>query len=703
MKIGILLCLSTAAFLLYDSQLYPQASEFGPLREIKATELQEDQEIEIDGHLNEPVWKQTSWQDEFIQLKPSPGQPAKASTSVAVACDKEHLYVAFRCYNPPGSNVNSKINQRDGNMDQDNAVTLYLDTFHTRRDCFYFSTNSLGTQVDGRIGEDGSSNDKSWDCVWWVKTREDSLGWTAEMKIPVSEIRFPEGDDQVWGINFRRNYPEIFETSFWTERDAAWRISRSGDLKGLGSFSKKFSASLYPYVVALNSNTPSSDRRKVYSSGNAEVISGADLRFNMGTKVNGNLTYNPDFATVEGDLEVINLTRYETFYPEKRLFFLEGAELFSSRFNVFHSRRIGDINTGLKTSGRLGEMNFAALTTNERATGGDPSTQTSVIRLQHDILRASNIGMIAVDRSWGGGFNRALSMDATINLENGFKINSQYVGSNSSDGKYESAYYAQLSKEAQLYNYNLNFVNIDPGFRANVNPVGFIQDDDRREVSGSFGNEMWIRKHGIDKVNTNAHNNLMWSHSGALRNVEFGGWVGVYFLDKWFLGIAKAYHTELFEKRFRNHTTSWEGGYNTQSWNNISFLHVIGRNFDSDFQRFRLRINVKPSSKLAVFYEYTHVILDPDPNGIENDLHYITTTYNFTPDFWLRLISQYSRNNERLYVYGLLGWRFSPPFGAFYLAYIADRFDREDDMMLRPVRERQGTLYAKLTVPLDLW
>ncbi len=711
------------SFLLCCGSLFAQVKDrtLAKRRVIKA--VRAEKAPGIDGVLDEPCWQAAEWQGDFIQLKPSPGEPARAQTRIAIIYDDTNIYAAFRCFNPTGSSANSKINRRDGNMDQDNAVTLYLDSFHTRRDCYYFSTNSLGTQVDGRIGEDGRSNDKNWDCTWQVKSREDSLGWTAEMAIPVIEIRFPEGKGNVWGINFRRNYPEFFETSFWTERDAAWRISRSGDLLGLGEFRKKFSAALYPYLVSLDTNTPSSDRRTIYSSGGTQAIAGADLRFNLGATVNGNLTYNPDFATVEADLEVINLTRYETFYPEKRLYFLEGAELFRTRFNVFHSRRIGDIDLGLKTNGRLGKYNFSVLSAHERATGGNPSSQTSVFRLQRDVFGSSNIGFLAVDRSFSGGFNRVLSTDAgvdssfavdssgfnrvlstdaTINFGQGYRIASQYVGSFSSEGDFKSAYYAQFSRQAQLYNYNLSFTNIDPGFRDNVNPVGFIQDDDRRLVNAGGGHALWIRKHGIEKINTNFHSNVFWSHSGALRNVAFSGWVGVTFLEKWLVGYSKGYHTELFEKRYRNHTQLWEMGYNQQSWNNYGLLHVWGKNFDADFHRIRLRGNLKPNRKLAFSYQFTYFSLSPDPDNRSTKIHFLTTDYNFTPDLWLRLITQYSSRNDRFYLYGLFGWRFAPPFGALYVAYTADRFDRYDDLLNPLPREDQRAFFVKLTVPLLL-
>ncbi|HUU26889.1 MAG TPA: DUF5916 domain-containing protein [archaeon] len=658
----------------------------------------------VDGIPDEPFWLSADWQENFIQLKPALGERARAATRVAVAYDEEHVYVAFRCLNPTGESANSKITRRDDNMDLDNAVTVYFDTFHTRRDCYYFSTNSLGTQVDGRIGEDGGSNDKRWDCIWSVASREDSLGWSAEMAIPVSEIRFPESSDSPWGINFRRNYPEFFETSFWSKRDVAWKISQSGDMVGLAGFRKRFSASLYPYVVALDANTPSTGERKtIYSSGGTEVIAGADLRFNIGATATGNLTYNPDFATVEADQEVINLTRYETFFPEKRLYFLEGAELFSNTINVFHSRRIGDIDYGIKTSGRAEKFNFAVLSAHERAAGGEPSSQTSVVRLQRDIFGSSNIGILFVDKGFSGGYNRVLSTDATIYLPSHFKVTSQFVGSfPSGEDQFTKACFVNATRETDKYHYHLSFTDIDPGFRKNVNAVGFIPDDDRCELDNRIGYEWWIRKHNLEKINFHSSSNVYWSHSGSLRNVMNTEWVGVTFLKKWLVGFANNYHTELFEKRYHNHRISAEMGYNLQSWNNLSFLYQRGRNFDSNLQMCRLRVSLKPRDNIAMAYSFYRYSLSPDPQKQNTMLHVLTTDYNFTPDLWLRVFTQYNSRNDRFYLYGLFGWRFAPPFGALYLACTADRFDQLGELFEPVSRKDERAFFVKLTVPLGL-
>ncbi|MBW7997937.1 MAG: carbohydrate binding family 9 domain-containing protein [Candidatus Glassbacteria bacterium] len=656
----------------------------------------------IDGVLDDIVWSGADWQEDFIQLEPSMGEPARAATRFAMAFDDKHVYAAFRCFNPTGPSANSTVTRRDGDMDIDNAVTLYLDTFLSRRDCYYFSTNSLGIQVDGRIAEDGKSNDKSWDCNWRVASSEDSLGWTAEMAISVSEIRISRKTAAVWGVNVRRNYPDYFETSFWAERDKAWRVSQSGSLTGLRDFKKTFSAALYPYVVTLDANTEGTKRRTIYSSGGTQAITGADLRFNVGSSVNGNLTYNPDFATVEADQEVINLTRYETFFPEKRLYFLEGAELYKNRINVFYSRRIGDIDYGIKSNGRIGKTNFSVLSARERAAEGQPSSQTSVLRLQRDILGSSNIGLLAIDRTYPGGGIRVLSTDATIYFLGTGKFTSQAIGSfPSGDGKFTKAYFLRAARENELYHYHLRFTNIDPGFKDNVNTVGFIRDDDRRELDSDITYRWWLKRHGVERISFETRNNVFWSHSGALRNVKLSQSLGVTLTNKISVGFSNQYLTELFEKRFRNHTMVAEVSYNEEQWNQIKFVYQQGRNFERNLDNWIIRPRVKLGNKLALDYKFQVVKFSPDTHD-NRVVNVLTADYNFTNDIYLRLFTQHDSRNDRFYVYGLFGWRFKPPFGALYLAYTADRFDTLDDSYLPVERENERTFFVKLTVPLNL-
>jgi len=667
--------------------------------------LQVESAPAIDGLLDDPCWRAADWQGDFVQLKPSPGEPARAATRVAVAYDRGHIYAAFRCFNPTGPGANSRITSRDGNMDLDNAVTLYLDTFHTRRDCYYFSTNSLGTQVDGRIGQDGAANDKKWDCTWSVASRQDSLGWSCEMKIPVSGMRIPRGENRIWGINFRRNYPKLFETSFWRRRDVAWRISQSGDLLGLPAFDKLFSATLYPYLVGLDSDQPLAGRRRIMSSGGSELVGGADLSLRLGNAMDVNITCNPDFATVEADLTQINLTRYETFYPEKRLYFLEGAELFSHPINLFHSRRIGDIDWGLKTNGRIGRYNYAVLAAGERTAGDDPAAHTEAFRLQRDILGSSNIGMTAVSRTWDGGYARVLSSDGVLYFTPKTRLRGQLVGSfpSSLEEEFTAAGYVQLSHDTGLRGYRLTYSNLEPGFKDNVNRVGFIQDDNRHQVESWANGEIWINRRGIDRISYNQSSHVVWGYDGALRKVHAGGWTGVTFLRNWLVGYGYTYETELFEKRFRNSTQLTEMAWDNRISRNWNVLHVWGRNFDRDFSRTRLRGSMKATDRIFLEAAVTCLRFSPDTTGRGTELYDLHAVYHFTSDLWIQLTSQYTSSKDRLYFYGLFGWRFAPPFGALYLAYTRDRFDTFDELHRTLSGKDQRAFFVKLTVPLAIY
>ncbi len=662
----------------------------------------------IDGKLDDPLWQVVDWQNNFSQLKPTPGAAPKAVTRVAVAYDSEHIYAAFRCLNPTGAAANSSIATRDGNMDQDNAVTFYLDTFHTRRDCYYFSTNSLGTQIDGRIGEDGSTNDKKWDCAWQVASHEGSLGWSCEMRIPVAEMRIPRGEGRVWGINFRRNYPELFETSFWQHRDVAWRISQSGDLLGLPAFDKLFSATLYPYLVGFDTNQPSSGRRTILSSGGRELIGGADLRLKLGNAMDGNITYNPDFATVEADLTQINLTRYETGFPEKRLYFLESAELFSNEINVFYSRRIGDIDWGVKTNGRVGKFNYAALAADERSGNGDPSSHTEVVRFQRDVLGTSNVGMTAVSRTWDGGYARVLSGDALLKINQNTTLRTQLVGSFPSDESqnFASALAMRFSYNKGLYTVNWGCYDYDRGFRDNVNPVGFVNEDNFTRPFTWFSGEHWINRYGIDRISFNQGNDFGWWHNGALKEVRVRGWTGLTFRQQWIVGYGFNHVIERFEKRFDNSTMMIETAWDDRVSRQANILHVWGKNFDRDFSRTRYRTTIKTLANLSFTLAYTRLRFSPDSTGQGTDLYDLSADYNFTPDIWFRLTSQYTSRNDRLYLYGLFGWRFRPPFGALYVAYTADRFEMIKNNlagMNLVTEQRNHAFFVKLTVPLSIY
>ncbi len=509
------------------------------------------------------------------------------------------------------------------------------------------------------------------------------------------------------GDQFPAQLPGTVRDQFREERDAAWRVSQSGELLGLPAFDRLFSATLFPYLVGLDSNQPSSGRRTIATADGRELIGGADLRLRLGNTVDGNLTWNPDFATVEADLTQLNLTRYEISFPEKRLYFLEGAELFNNEINVFYSRRIGDIDWGVKTNGRVGKFNYSVLGADERAGDGtDPTSHTEVVRLQRDVLGSSNIGLTAVSRSWDGGYARVLSADGVLNINSSTSLRTQFAGSFPSGGAdFTSAQALRLSYTKGLYQVNLGGYNYDPGFRDNVNKVGFVPEDNYVRPFTWFSGEHWIRRYGIDKISFNQGNDISWRHDGALKVVRIRAWTGVTFFSNWLVGAGGNYETELFEKRFNNSNQTLEWLWDNRKGNQVNYLQVWGRNFDRDFSRIRQRGGFRLTDEFRLNVGVTRLHFSPDPTRQSTYLYDLTSDYNFSPDLWLRLTSQYNSRNGRMYVYGLFGWRFAPPFGALYVAYTADRFDILDGMgRLDPLagRENQRAFFVKLTLPVAL-
>ncbi len=213
-------------------------------------------------------------------------------------------------------------------------------------------TNLLGTQYDGRITDNGLTTDTTWDGVWKSAARKTETGWTAEIAIELSSLKYKPGRQRVWGLGLARIFPRRLENSFWQGLvDSPYKVSQFGLLSGLDLERASKKLQVIPHVVG---------KLEDWKTVGAEA--GLDARYAFTQTVSGNLTVNPDFATVEADQEQINLTRFELSLPEKRNFFLEGKEIYNQRIQLFYSRRIGDIYGGAKVYGKAGGFEFSGLT-----------------------------------------------------------------------------------------------------------------------------------------------------------------------------------------------------------------------------------------------------------------------------------------------------------------------------------------------------
>ena len=353
MKIIYLLCLLT---LLLISPASPISVEKNSSTEIKAERTEEH--IVIDGILNENIWKKPG-NTNLIQQDPVQGVYPTQRTEFWVAYDDEAFYFAARFYDTQPDSIMARLVRRDFIWgDPSDGCVLYLDSYRDKRSGYFFYVSAAGTLADGLIENDVKQpNDLSWDAVWEGSASLNKDGWSAEMKIPYSQLRFQEGDSQIWGINVERFISRKFETDMlvYTPRNENGFTSRFPDLVGIEGITPPSRIEYLPYVVGKAEYIQTAPGNPFNSGHEYSPGVGLDVRAGLGNSLTLNGTINPDFGQVEVDPAVVNLTDVESTFEEKRPFFTEGASIYrfggggtnnSVSFNwpttnIFYSRRIG--------------------------------------------------------------------------------------------------------------------------------------------------------------------------------------------------------------------------------------------------------------------------------------------------------------------------------------------------------------------------
>jgi hypothetical protein len=310
--------------------------------------------IVIDGFLDEPTWHTAPAATDFVQQDPHEGQPATQRTEIRFAYDADALYIGARMYDELGAaGVRTRLVRRDQEMESDH-VTFTFDTFHDHAGQTVFRVNPSGVKFDA--GQATPYANPSWDPVWTVATQIDSLGWTAELRIPFSQLRFPRDSVQTWGLQVRRTVERLNEVSMWAfwGKNEAGGPALFGHLEELRITRRPVAVEVLPYLVTRASYLqPVQPGSPFESSSRYLMRGGADLKALLTSNLTLDATFNPDFGQVEVDPAVVNLSAFETFFPERRPFFIEGSGLFGfggfncffcsnvSSMSLFYSRRIG--------------------------------------------------------------------------------------------------------------------------------------------------------------------------------------------------------------------------------------------------------------------------------------------------------------------------------------------------------------------------
>ena len=310
--------------------------------------------INLDGKLTEPIWKSIPV-NEFTQKDPEEGKPSTEKTEVWIAYDEENIYVAAKLYDSKPDLIDASLARRDNYISSDWFI-FYVDPYNDKKTGYMFGINAGGTIIDGVLFND-SWDDWSWDGIWQSQTLVDETGWTVEIKIPFSQMRFNQADAMTWGVNFYREIKRNNEKSYFVmvPKKESGFVSKFASLEGLNGINPKQRFEVMPYMVQKAQYLVHDAGDPFYKSNQYKTTVGADIKIGIGSNLNVDATINPDFGQVEVDPAVINLSASESYFNEKRPFFIEGMDNFyfgiggannNWGFNfgwpeLFYSRRIG--------------------------------------------------------------------------------------------------------------------------------------------------------------------------------------------------------------------------------------------------------------------------------------------------------------------------------------------------------------------------
>jgi hypothetical protein len=310
-------------------------------------------EIRLDGILDEPEWQAAEVATDFVQQRPSVGERSTQRTEARVIYGADALYVGMRMYDTDPEGIAALLTRRDAFTNASDWAMVYVDSHHDRRTAFGFAVNPLGVKHDAYNYDDGK-NDQDWVAVWDVATSVDPLGWTAEFRIPYSQLRFStNGGEMTWGIQFMRDIAREGERSHWAPMDPTvpGTASRFGVLMGLDGLRAPRRLELLPYSSGGLTHSPAAPANPFHRTAQPTVAAGLDFKAGMPGGLTLTGTVNPDFGQVEVDPAQINLSAFELFLPERRPFFTEGSDVFQfgneQLYNsygfeeFFYSRRIG--------------------------------------------------------------------------------------------------------------------------------------------------------------------------------------------------------------------------------------------------------------------------------------------------------------------------------------------------------------------------
>ena len=622
----------------------------------------------LDGVLDDQLWSLSPLPaDEWVSYNPLRGEPAQQRTQVWVGYDDEALYFAFRAFDPEPQRIRTTITRRD-NVWNDDWVAVSLDSSRAGQVAYHMFVNPSGIQMDAL--QTASGEDPAPDWTWQSAGRVDEEGYVVEMRVPLQSIRFRSGDDVLMGVTFFRRNSRLGISWAWPEIPPGKWVFETHVPVSFGTLDQPLLLEVIPSAtLSTNQSRPTGSAwSDAISKGNL----GASVKYGITSTITLDATVNPDFSQVESDAFQVEVNqRFPTFFSEKRPFFMEGMGLFniagtggdSTMRTAVHTRRIVEPSVGAKLTGTAGQQTFALLSSTDRSVPGDPEKYFTIGRGLHNFGQGQYVGALVTDIEYLGSHNRVAAADFSMRAGNNFRYSGALMFSDSEDleGARKDGVGAQFG-----YGYNTRRFTVaghvehfDRGFQmdtAFMNRVGLTRTWQYGEVQfyPSGNRYAWIKRIAPFIWGVQAKDRIEnGTEPFILPGIRFN------FTRQGFLRLDLGRGRETFGgRRFavsRNHI---DGNAQILRWLNIGGSIDQGNGiyydeldpFGGTNRSRSIRVGLQPNANLSGNVNYQYVDFTRATGGRVFDVHILNlrTTYQFTPRFLVRGISQYDSSRRRV-------------------------------------------------------
>ena len=461
--------------LLLSALLQLAATPAQPPDEFAVTIPRHTDEVVIDGRLDEAVWSRAGSVTGFYQHQPVDGRPAEQRTTVLVWYSPTALHFGIVAHTSNPGAIRATLAERD-NIGSDDRVILYLDTFDDRRRAYLFGVNPLGVQLDGvhtEGGGFGQETDFSPDFVFDSRGVVTDSGYVVEVRIPFASLRFSSAETQEWGLQINRVNAATGYEDTWTDvrQAGASFLAQAGTMRGLTRLERGMVVEAQPFVTATSDGVRSSTTGE-FERQDPDVSAGANVQLGF-TNLTIDATINPDFSQVESDAGLVTQNeRFDQQIDEKRPFFLEGIELFSTPQNLVYTRRIVDPIAGGKFTGKFGRYSVAHLSAIDERAGRD--ALANITRVRRDISRSSVLGLTLTDAERGGSYNRVAAADARFVFKRLYFASAQLGAAWTRDAlgtRSDPLWRIEVDRTGRHYGFNYSLNGIGDDF---VSSLGFV-------------------------------------------------------------------------------------------------------------------------------------------------------------------------------------------------------------------------------------